>query len=100
MRSDPCITRGEREAVTVPNSVFTWLPELSNLAAELTLAHCVWLKTLYASQRSWKFAFSFTLKFLNVVMSQLFVPGPLNSSGAAFPIEPLAGRPTFVVLNH
>src|SRR5215472_9731539 len=33
-------------------------------------------------------------------MSQLLVPGPLNSSGAAFPIEPLAGRATFAVLNH
>src|SRR5882762_6967998 len=76
---------GSRAAVTLPKEVLTCAPDWSHCAVVPTVLNCVWLKTLYASQRSWVISFSRIVKFLNRARSVLLIPGPRANVNGVLP---------------
>src|SRR5262245_8703562 len=80
--------RESRAAVYWPKRALVCAPVLGlNCAVVSTAENCVWLKALYISNRYCiDTPFSPPIrKFLNIEMSQLFVPGPRIGSFGALP---------------
>src|SRR5512132_2158140 len=93
--------RGARVATTVPNSAFTCCPFGWNRAAVLTLENWVWLKVLYASQRSEKNRLSLLIgKCFVSAVSMLFTPGLRTVYLPKLPGSFEPGRQKAAVLNH
>src|SRR5450759_1242993 len=84
--------RGLRASVNWPSPAFTCAPFGSNRTAVSRDRNWVWLKALYASQRSWALKRSPIGRFLNREISQLLTPGPRKSILAALPKVPTAGN--------